>query len=377
MSQPTIRPARPEDLDRLVAIHTTAFPDERMAAVRQRHFEHNRFGRFADLRVVEDGGRVVGHAYSFPFEVFFGGRRVKTAGIASVGVAPEARGRGIAHALLEALEDEARRRGDVLAMLHPFRQSFYTKLGYAPVTPLMRYRTSPRAVPTDWVRAAREATLVASSVADASGIEGAYLRYAERSTGIFVRPAVLWERKHLYERRHTIALKDGSSVRGYVAFTLEQDEPNADITLVVEELVADDDAARRILFGALGAQRDQVRSIMFVTPANDATILALEDADREEGGTEACEHALGTVMAGPMVKLLDRRAALAARGYVRDAGDVHDRIADLSDRTVASIFFGAVPARDAVRLGWVASPEAAAAIDAIAALPAFEVVDAF
>jgi predicted acetyltransferase len=377
MSRPSVRPARHDDLARLVAIHTAAFPDERTAAVRQRNFEHNRFGSFDHLRVVEDRGIVVGHAFLFPFEIFFGGRPVKTAGIASVGVAPEARGRGIARALIGALEDEARQRGDVLAMLHPFRQSFYAELGYAPVTPLTQYRTSARAIPEEWIRAARTAPLTAASGADAIEMESAYRRYAARTTGLLDRPSSLWDRKRLLERRHEIVVKDGSSVRGYVAFVHEQDEPHADVTLVVEEIVADDDETRRVLFGVLGAQRDQVRTIVFVAPASEPTILSFEDADRDESGTEACEHPLGIVMAGPMVKLLDRAAALSARGYPREPVDVHERVAKLSDRAVASIFFGAVPARDAVRLGWVASPEAAAAIDALAALPPFEVVDAF
>ena len=69
--------------------------------------------------------------------------------MASVGVAPEARGRGVGSALVEHLHGLARDRGDAVTVLYAFRQAFYLPLGYAPTSATQRLRLDPRAVP-DW-----------------------------------------------------------------------------------------------------------------------------------------------------------------------------------------------------------------------------------
>jgi predicted acetyltransferase len=417
MSAFHVRPARAGDLDRLLAIHVAAFPDDRGVDVRRRNFERNPLGGFDRLRVLETAGVVVAHAFLFSLDAFFGGRPVPTAAIASVGIAPEARGRGIASQLLAELEREARARGDVIAMLHPYRQGFYRRLGYAPVTPSSWIHTSPRAVPAAWVERARTLpidALRAPAGPDVPAIEACYLRAARRSTGLLARTSALWEKQRCDERRHVLALAatggEGGEplVRGYVAFEHEQREAHADVTLRVHELVADDDEARRVLLGALGAQRDQVRTLLWRAPQGDPLVLALEDADRDRDGTEHVEHALGTIVAGPMVKILDRHRALGARGYLADGDPTFDvrgaqpetlrltvargagRAAAVdpaidrasrvtfTEPALASMLFGGVRARDAARLGWVdGTPAALEALDAVFGAAPFEVVDPF
>jgi predicted acetyltransferase len=408
MRPTSVRPARPEDVDRLVGVHLAAFPDNRGSEARRRNFEHTPFGSFSDLRVLEHGGAIVGHAFLFRFEAFFGGRLVRTAGIASVGIAPEVRGRGLAAVLLTELESEARARGDAIAILYPFRQAFYRKLGYAPATPSLRVGASPRAIPDAWVAAARVAPLRAATGDDLPAMEAAYLGYAARTTGLLVRPAQLWERKLTNERRHAIVLEDANGgknggIRGYATFRHEQAEAHADITLEIDDVVALDDEARRTLFGAMGAQRDQVRSIAWLASRDDAFVLALEDANRDRGGTAEVEHPFGTLAAGPMVKILDVETALGQRGYPNDGsfsfrlgergpafavnvtngnvrvtrGDVLAK-ASLSPDVAGSLFFGGVRARELARLGSLAAPSNELAnLDAIVSLPAFETLDAF
>src|SRR5204863_4265521 len=94
------RCAAKEDLDRLLEVHLAAYPDARSAEERRRSFVANAFGPLESLVVVERAGEIVGHAFHHAFEAFFGGRAVKLGGIASVAVAPEARGQGIGAALL-------------------------------------------------------------------------------------------------------------------------------------------------------------------------------------------------------------------------------------------------------------------------------------
>ena len=100
----SIRPGAESDLDRIVEIHTCCYPDDRSAAKRRLRFVQNPLGGLEDLRVAEVDGRIVGHGFGFRMQGWFGGAQVPLVGIASVGVAPEARGRGVGRALVGGLE---------------------------------------------------------------------------------------------------------------------------------------------------------------------------------------------------------------------------------------------------------------------------------
>src|SRR5262249_47738475 len=61
---------------------------------------------------------------------YFGGRSVPLAGIAGVGVAPHARARGVARALVHHALDDARARKVPIAGLYPATQRVYRSVGF-------------------------------------------------------------------------------------------------------------------------------------------------------------------------------------------------------------------------------------------------------
>src|SRR5216684_1034964 len=86
----TIRPAQPDDVERIITLRTQAFNIN----------EHGREAmrkdpRIPEVRVAEIDGQVVGTARAIPFAHFFGGRPIEAAGISGVAVSAEARGRGV------------------------------------------------------------------------------------------------------------------------------------------------------------------------------------------------------------------------------------------------------------------------------------------
>jgi predicted acetyltransferase len=191
----TVRSAREADLDRLIEIHRSAFPDARGGEARRLNFTTSPLGSLDTLFVAERRGAIVAHAFLFPLEVCVARTRVKAGGIASVGVAPEARGTGVAAALLEALHATSHARGDALTYLYAFRQGFYVAHGYAVTSAMRRIVATPRSIPGAWVQDARRASLRAATGDDAPGILAAYERAADRSNGFMVRPSGLWERR--------------------------------------------------------------------------------------------------------------------------------------------------------------------------------------
>lgn len=397
------RRARPGDLDRLLEIHLAAFPDPRGSEARRRNFVANPFGLLDDLHVATAGGILVAHAFLFAFEGWFGARPVPMAAIASVGVAPEARGRGIAGAILGHLHGEALARGDAISLLYPFRQGFYARHGYAAVSATRRLGVSPPSIPRAWRILPEGMQLRAATGADRAAITQTYLRAAARTTGWITRPATLWDARFLDERRQWIVVERGGTLVGYTSFSLSQEEAHAKTTLDVHEIVADDESARRALFGCIGAQKDQVTEALLDLASDDPIDRAFVDADAARQGNADIEHALGVVAGGPMVRIVDTTRSLCARGYLASgaldlaiAGEpaLHLAVSNatatvgpprggpsisLDRTTLGAIAFGALRPSDAARLGWLEAddPRTLSAADALFALPPFFSIDPF
>src|SRR5262245_34636779 len=105
------RQAHEDDIGRLLDIQLGSFPDSRSFETRKRHLQRRTFGDFGDLYVATHGSQLLAQAFVYPIQGWFGGRSVSLGGIASVAVAAEARGRGVARALLEHVHEVSRARG--------------------------------------------------------------------------------------------------------------------------------------------------------------------------------------------------------------------------------------------------------------------------
>lgn len=407
-----LRKATRIDLDRLTAIHLVAYPDARSVEARERNFTQNPYGSLDDLVVIEDRGLVVGHAFLFRFRGAFGGRSVKVGGIASVGVAPEARGRGVATALMNGLHARSDRRGDAITMLYAFRQGFYARLGYGSTSSRKRLVFSPRSVPDAWLGLGR-GSLRAMRGRDREEMMRLHASAAAQTSGRIERSSRLWDRLVADERRTFLVVDDKAGrgrapLRGYMSFVLQQDEVHGRTRLVADEVVAADAETRRALFGALGAMRDQVSEIAVEIAETDPLERALVDADGHRAGTSAVEHDLGVIVGGPMVRIEDVPRALAARGYrgtgafdlvVREPGEadailaasvrVRDGRAEVGPArggetlettrsALGAIFYGGLSPTNAVALGMaVASERLVAQLDPLVAIPPLSAVDSF
>ncbi len=393
------RTARPDDLERLVDVHASAFPDRRGRDDRARNFTRNPLGNLGDLHLaVSESGEVVAHGFLFSLRAWFGARLVPVGGIASVGVAPEARGRGVASALMAHLQAVSLARGDAVAVLHPFRQGFYARLGYATTTPYRRLRISPASVP--WTAELRARPAAGS---DRGAMRACWHDMGARRSGTLERSERLWESRFADEATTWLVVEGAAGVEGYVAWTLQQSEPHAATTLAVREMVARTDAAMRSLWSLVGAQRDQVAEARIDVSADDAVEWALLDPDRGRFGDARIEHALGEVAAGPMVRILDVARALEARGYRADGRlelsigeealelDVRDGKGSVAAATgaepnlrlrpaaLAAVAFGGLRASQAERLGWLAARDGRSLTlaEALFSMPAYFSPDAF
>jgi predicted acetyltransferase len=402
MTAVSIRPARPDDLDRVLAIHANAYPDERGDAARLRYLTSPPLGEPSDLWVAERGGAVVGHAFLFALQGWFGGRTVPIGGVASVGVAPEARGRGLASRILEHLHGLALDRGAAVCVLYPFRQGFYRRFGYGVTSAVHHLRFAPGAL----ARLRRELEVERASGEDRAAMAECRERVGRSGTGVLVRTERTWQLLLGEERRVWLVARREGEVEGYVCWTVEQPAAFGPATLTVRELAAASPAAWRSLWSAVGAQRDQVDEVRADVAADDPLDRVLVDADRGRRGDAWVPHDVGFLSNGPMVRIVDVPRALAARGWAGEGrvlldvdGDrfeldvtggnatvtprdgVPELTADLTIdlASLSSIAFGGIELAQALRGGWATARDAGSAARAAAlfSLPPYFSSDGF
>jgi predicted acetyltransferase len=396
----SFRPAREADLERLVDVHTGAYPDSRGREARARTFTQNPLGCLDDLWVASTSDGIVAHAFLFSLEAWVGGVRVRFGGVASVAVAPEARGNGVGTALVEHVQTVARDRGDAATLLYPFRQGYYARLGYAPASSFRRLRFSPRSIPFKCELGIRRA-----SGSDGLALRACWEAAGARGTGALARSERTWHARLLDEGREWFVAEGTGGVEGYIAWTVACDEPHAETTLEVREVAARTAAGERSLWGLVAAQRDQVDEVRAQVAADDALDRALVDADRERVGEADLEHVLGELAAGPSLRLTDVARALAARGWRQDgtvvigtedesvgivvrggrasvvSGQEAHIVPDLrmGRATLGAVALGSLPMTQASRFGWVEarSDRALVEADALFSLPPYFSPDPF
>jgi predicted acetyltransferase len=321
-----------------------------------------------------------------------------------VGVAPESRGRGVAGELLAHLHAQAAAAKAPLSLLYPFRQGFYARHGYAATTPTRKLRVHPGSIPVAW-RDEPDVVVTRAREGDRAAIVEAHRRAASRSHGWLVRSETLWGRALSDERRSWLVARRGRQVAGYVTWSLAQPEPHGETRMRVHEVAADDDATRRALLGAAGAQRDQVTELEIDIDARDPLDRALLDPDRARFGTASLEHDLGAIAGGPMVRLVDVARALSARRYTSDGAldlVIDDRPAlhlaiargrakvgvaerarsplTITRAALGAVLYGGLLPSDAARIGWARGEDATLArADALLVTPPFSALalDAF
>jgi ribosomal-protein-alanine acetyltransferase len=131
----TIRPARPADIDALLAIENAAFATDR---IERRAFRHAIRSPTIVCLVASRGSKVLGYG------IVERRRNSATARLTSIAVAPEAAGAGLGRRLLPALEAEAiasgawRMRLEVRAD-HEAARKLYETAGYRAVETLEGY----------------------------------------------------------------------------------------------------------------------------------------------------------------------------------------------------------------------------------------------
>jgi predicted acetyltransferase len=271
--------------------------------------------RRAVVRVAREGGAVVGGALAYATGQLFGGREVPAGAVADVAVAPEARGRGVARALMRDLEDGMRAAGLAVSPLWPSTVALYRRLGWEVAGQAAGHRVPTAAL------AGRAGAGRARAEPDAGEALRLQRAAAAAWDGPLVRPA-WWGSGGPSgpEGIHRYGWEEDGGLTGYLAYA--QVGAGADgHGLRVRDLWAATPGARDGLLALLGSHAPVAPATTFAP----AVLPWAHDLMWHESAGEVRSSDDGPWM----LRLIDPAAAVAARGWPAHArGRVEVAIAD-------------------------------------------------
>jgi predicted acetyltransferase len=237
---------------------------------------------FAHPGIVSFGvydGALLGALRVIPCGQYLGGRSVPTGLVGGVVVRPEARGRGVARALLDAALDHMRDEGLVASALHPATTRVYRRRGWE-----LAGRSGWAVVPTRSLAAiaapAGRVDLVRLGNSDRAEIRALWSRYAGQVQGALDRQG-WWDVRECEDDAigtYRYGVRVGGELRGYLRYRqIEGRRWGYDIT--VDDFAALDGDAAMTLWRFLGAHAMQVPEVRVHSAAVGNLLLVLDEQD--------------------------------------------------------------------------------------------------
>lgn len=269
---------------------------------------------------VFDGDTLVAKANDREYESMIGGRRVATAGVAGVAVAPEYRGTGQARNVMTHLLAKARERGAVISTLFRTAPALYRSLGFEQVANLVDAQ-----FPVSALRGMRAltTTLRRARPDDAPAMHHVYATIAASGSGLLSRDGRSFPQydSDLMEAVDgvTLAVDRSGEVVGYVSWNRGSGY-GAHAALSVTELLAVTADGYRALLSAIGSFGAVTPTVRIRSSGDDPIHWLIPGAGWAV--TEVSPY---------MLRVVDLAGAMAARGWPASAvADVRLRLDDLA-----------------------------------------------
>jgi predicted acetyltransferase len=260
----------------------------------------NRIG-VENFRVLRCKGQIVAGLAIYQMGQWFGGKRLPMAGVASVGVAPEYRGTGVAVELLACTLKEFYANGMPISVLYPATQRVYRKVGYEQggnadglELQLERINLSYRDLPIESVTPVRHEVF-----------QDIYREWAMQTNGNLDRNLAIWERiiqPSQQEEIYAYLIGREAQPQGYIIFNTEAQ--GKEFHLVIRDWVALNASAGRRLWTFLADHRSQVHQVVWRGCAVNPVLLLLPEQTVKARYLERW-----------MLRVVDVAKALENRGY--------------------------------------------------------------
>ena len=268
------------------------------------------FRRFVDpARVVGafEGDRLLAMSGVVEFGQYFGGRSVPMGGLASVAVAPDVRGRGLAGQVIRPCIEAMRECGEAISSLYPATTSLYRSVGWEVAGNLSIRSVEPRLLRS--LPCPQGGGVRPFVEADRLALRACYDRFASSANGCLDRPTDWWERREVGWKGGSVYVFEGQdgALEGYLVYRQtdgEYTDLGGEFRIVVDELVNCTHDAGLGLWGLLASWSSQVEKLVFSGATDDAILLSMP---------EQVFQTLAEIRW--MTRIVDVEAAIAARGF--------------------------------------------------------------
>ncbi|MEO3780105.1 GNAT family N-acetyltransferase [Micromonospora sp. B11E3] len=221
----------------------------------------------------DPAGRLCGKAVDLHHEQWWSGRTVSAVGVA---VAPEARGRGVARALLAALLRGARERGAAVSALYPTTTGPYRACGWEVAGTLRTVDLAAADLPRH--RPAPHLSVRAAGAEDMPAVAGLYERVARHRRGMLTRRGELFDHLGATTALPTdgvTLVEDAGELVGYASWDRGRGGYGPDSVLTVEDVLATTADAVRELVSVLARWRSVAPTLRLRLLDGDAVTAQL------------------------------------------------------------------------------------------------------
>lgn len=253
-------------------------------------------------------GRLQGMARLRSYEQYWGGRAVPMGGVAAVAVHPDARGRGLARAMMRALLDLMVEAGQPVSTLFPTAAGIYRPLGWEVVgsqdSTVLQTSLLSRARSLD----SQHVAVRAAGADDVSAIAAMYDERGAATNGLLRRTGPEFPDGPQEVLEHdlvALAENEYGDAVGYAAYSRGKGY-RADSQLKVWELVARTGGAAAALTRSIGSWDSVAPTTSWRGPTDELARLLPTSLPS------------ATAVQPWMLRVVDAPAAVAARGYAAD-----------------------------------------------------------
>ena len=279
----------------------------------------NRIGA-ENFRILRQGEKAIAGLAILPMGQWFGSKVVPMAGIAAVGVVPEARGKGAAKELLTNTIQELHSLKIPISVLYPATQVLYRQVGYEQGGSLCQWE-----LPTASIQLKERYLPIQRVCLSDSGIfEKIYNQQAKVNNGNLARHSALWLKileSQTEEDIYAYLIGSENKPGGYLIFTQNRDKKEKAIE-IRDWALLDVSAAKR-LWTFLSDHRSEILQINWRgSSVNPFTLLLPE---------QTAKIIRQTIW---MLRIINLPLALSLRGYpMRLEAELH---LDVSDNLIAA-----------------------------------------
>jgi predicted acetyltransferase len=254
-----------------------------------------------NFRVVRQNAKVAGSLALLPMGQWWGGKRVPMTGIASVGVAPEHRGSGVAITLMQNMLRELHEQGVALSALYPATQRLYRKAGYEQAGTYNSWSIRTREIQMQ----DRSLPIHPIEPIDAKTFSTLQQTHAQRTNGNLDRLSILWQEileKSASEQLYAYLIGSVEQPEGYVIF--QQHHADHESILRIRDWAILSAAAGRTLWTFLAGHRSTIGMVRWRGGFLDPLTLLLPEQSPEIKDSDRW-----------LMRIVDVRSALEKRGY--------------------------------------------------------------